>query len=110
MSRTLHKFIRQTREEKITFQHRLDLHQPLLRQFKIEIHVQRGDKLGDGIGVLVGFLFDDADELTDLFLVLIRVSFAEVGGYDRGGDVAEDPGAGGLNGVYVGGGKEELTE
>jgi hypothetical protein len=33
-----------------------------------------------------------------------------MGGYDCGGEVAEDPGGGGLDGVYVGGGEEEFAE
>jgi len=33
-----------------------------------------------------------------------------MGGYDCGGEVAEDPGGGSLDGVYVGGGEEEFAE
>jgi len=43
-------------------------------------------------------------------VVIVGVSFAEMGGYDCGGEVAEDPGGGCLNGVYVCRGEEEFAE
>jgi hypothetical protein len=110
MSGTLHKLLRQTRQKEITFQHRLHLRQPLLRKFKIKIHVQSIHKLGNRIGILISLLLDDSNELTNLFLVVVRISFAEMGCYDCGGEIAKDPGWGGLNGVYVGGGEEEFAE
>ena len=69
MSRTLNKLIRQTRQEKITFQHRFNLHQLLLRQIKIKINIQSINKLGNRIRVLICLLFYDFDELPDLFVV-----------------------------------------
>ena len=39
MSRTLHKLLRQTGQEKITFQHGFNLRQLFLRQIEIEIHI-----------------------------------------------------------------------
>lgn len=33
-----------------------------------------------------------------------------MGGYNCNGEVAEDPGGRGLDGVYVGGGEEEIAE
>ena len=110
MSRTLNKLVRQTGKEEITFQHRLNLHQLLLRQFKIKIHIQSIDKLGDGIGILVCLLFDDTDKLANLFLVGVRVAFAEMGSDYCGGDISEDPGRWGLDGIDVSGGEEEFAE
>jgi len=92
MSRTFNKLIRQTGKKKVTFQHRLNLHQSFLRQLEIEINIQCSDKFSNWIRILVSFLFDDAHEFTDLFLVLIRILLAEVRGYDCGGDVTKDPG------------------
>src|SRR3981189_1901405 len=106
MSRTLNKLVRQTSKEEITFQHRLNLHQLLLRQFKIKVHIQSIDKLSDGIGILVSLLFDDTDKLANLFLIGVRVTFAEMGSDYCGGDVSKNPGRGGLEGVDVGGGEE----
>ena len=110
MSRTLDKLIRQTRQEKITFQHRLNLHQLLLRQIEIKIHIQGIHKLGNWVRVLIRLLLYNLDELAHLFVVIVRVSFAEMGGYDCGCEVAENPGGGSLDGVYVGGGEEEFAE
>jgi hypothetical protein len=69
MPRTLYKLVCQTRQKEITLQHRLNLHQLSLRQIKIIVYVQRRDKLGDWIGVLIRLLFDDFDEIAELFLV-----------------------------------------
>jgi len=91
MSCTLHEFIRQTGEEEITFQDNLNLTQLLLCQLEIVIHVQRIDKLCDWIRVLVCFLFDDADEFADLFLVVVGIAFAEMRGYCRGREIADYP-------------------
>jgi hypothetical protein len=110
MSRTLHKLVRQARQKKITLQHRLNLHQLPLRQVKIIVNVQSRDKLSDRIGVLIGFLFDDFDEVAELFLVAVCIAFAQLGGYDGGSEVADYPGGGSLNGVYEGGGEEEFAE
>lgn len=71
MSRTLDKLIRQTRQEKITFQHRLNLHQLLLRQIEIKIHIQRIHKLGNWIRVLIRLLLYNLDELAHLFVVVV---------------------------------------
>lgn len=76
MSRTLHKLICQTSQEEITFQHSLNLREFLLRQLKIKINVQCSDEFGDRIGVLIGFLFNDANEFTYLLLVVVCVAFA----------------------------------
>ena len=92
MPRTLHKLLRQTRQKEITFQHCLNLDQLLLREFKIKIDIKRIHKLCNRVRVLVHFLFDDFNEITNLFLVGVCIAFAELGGDDRGRQVADDPG------------------
>jgi len=91
MSRTLNKLLRQTRKKEITLQHRLNLHQLLLCQFEVKVHIQSIDKLGDWIGILITLLFDDTDKFADLFLVGVRVAFAEMGSDYCGGEISKDP-------------------
>lgn len=71
MSCTLNKLICQTRQEEITFQHRLNLHQLFLCQIKIKIHIQSINKLSNRIRVLICFLLYNFDEFTDLFVVIV---------------------------------------
>lgn len=110
MPRTLHKLLCQTGQKEITFQDRLNLHQFFLRRFKIKVDIKRKDEFCDRVCVLIRFLPDNFDEVADLFLVGVCVAFAELGGDDCGGDVADYPGTGGLNGVYEGRGEEEFAE
>ena len=110
MSRTLNKLFCQTSQEKITLQYRLHLHQLLLRQLKIKIHIQSINKLSNRIRILIRLLLDDTDEFANLFLICIRVTFAEVGSYYRGSNVSKDPGRRGLDGIDVSGGEEEFGE
>ena len=97
MSSTFHKLICQTRQKEITLQHSLNLHQLLLRQFKIKIHIQCINKFGNRIRILMSFLFNNSYEFPNLFLIEICVSFTKVGGYYGGSKVSNDPGRGSLN-------------
>lgn len=110
MSRTLNKLLRQTSQEKITLQHRLNLHQLLLRQFEIKINIQSRNKLSNRIRILIRLLLNDTNEFANLFLICIRITFAEMGSHYGGSNVSKDPGGGGLDGVDVGGGEEEFAE
>ena len=92
MPRTFDKLFGQTRQKEITFQHSLNLDQLPLRKFKIKIDIQRIHKLRNRVRVLVRFLFDDLNEVTNLFLVGVSVALAELGGDDCGRQVADDPG------------------
>lgn len=110
MSGTLNKLLRQTSEEEIALKDRLNLHQFLLRQFEVKVHIQSSNKLGDRICILICLLFDDANKFAHLFLVRIRVTFAKVRSYNCGGDVSKNPGRWGLNGVDVCRGEEQFAE
>lgn len=97
-------------EEKVSSKHLFGLDEFLLRFLEVEVDVQRLDEVRDGVVVLVAFLPDDAGQVFQLLLVHARVPAAVAVRDDGGGEVAQDPGAVGLDGVDVGGGEEELTE
>ena len=91
MPRTLYKLVCQTRQKEITLQHRLNLHQLLLCQFEIKVHIQSIDEFGDWIRILITLLLDDTDKFADLFLVCVRVAFAEMRSDYCGGEISKDP-------------------
>jgi hypothetical protein len=100
-------------KEEIAAQNIVGLGKLLLGLLKVKVDVESLDELADGVAVLVGFLSDDADQV--LQLLLVRVLAVLAGGAvavgdDGSGEVTQDPGAGGLNGVDVCGGEEEVGE
>lgn len=77
---------------------------------KVEVDVERLDEVGDGIGVLVVLLLDNANNVLELLLVLTSVTGAGAVGDDSGGQVSEDPGAGSLDSVDEWCGEEEIAD
>lgn len=100
-------------KEKVGLENGVGLGQTLLSLLKVKVDVESPDKLADGVGVLVGLLSYDAHKILELLLVRAVAALGDgavsVGDY-CGGEVAENPGACGLDGVDVGGGEEELGE
>ena len=100
-------------EEEVVAQNLVGLAELLLGLLEVEVDVESLDELADGVAVLVGFLSDDADQVLELLLVrvlAVLASRAVTVGDDGSGEIAQDPGASGLNGVDVGGGEEEVGE
>lgn len=97
-------------QEKVVLENLLGLAELLLGLLKVKVDVQSLDEVGDGVGVLVALLADDADQVLELALVLVRVAGAAAAGNDGGGQVAQDPGAVCLDGVDVGGGEEHVGQ
>ncbi len=91
----LDKIIQARHQEEVVHQHRLAVAQLLLRPVKVKINVQVLDEGGDGVLVGVGLLLDHLDE------VLHDVAARGLVGDDGGGEIAQDPGAGRLDGVEV---------
>lgn len=71
-------------------------------------NVECVDELGDGIVVLIGLLADVADDVLELLLLSGRVAGASTTGDDGSDEVAQNPGARGLDGVDVGSGEEHV--
>lgn len=108
---SLNEGIGSRNEEEVAPQHILGLTQLLLGLLKVEVNVQRLNEVGDGVGVFVALLANDADQVLQLLLVDVAVLVGTVAvGDDGGGEVAQDPGAAGLDGVDVGGGEEKVGQ
>lgn len=97
-------------QEEVALENLLGLTELALGLFEIKVDTERGNKLGDGVTVLVKLLLDDTDEILELLLVGARVAGAIAVGDYRSGEVPEDPGARGLDGVDESGGEEELDQ
>jgi len=100
-------------KEEVAAQNLVGLGELLLSLLEVEVDVESLDKLADGVAVLVGFLSNDADKVLELLLVRVLAVLAGGAvavGDDSSGEVTQDPGAGGLNGVDVCGGEEEVGE
>ena len=110
MSRSLHESVRSRDEEEVGAEHFFGLDQFLLRLLEVEVDVQRLDEVRDGVIILVTLLADNPRQVLELLLIQARVAAAVAVRDDGGGEVAQDPGAVGLDGVDVGGGEEELAE
>lgn len=110
MTRRLNERVRGRDEEEVRAQHLFGFGEFALRFLEVEVDVERLDEVGDGVVVLVAFLLDDPHDVLELLLVLARVARAAAVGNDSGGEVAQDPGAGGLDGVDEGGLEEELAD
>jgi hypothetical protein len=110
MSGRIHKLVRGAKQEEVVLENLLRLAELLLRLLKIKVDVQGLDEVGDGVAVLVALLPDYPDEVLELLLVLVRVAALAAVGDNGGGEVAQDPGAVGLDGVDVRGREEHVGE
>jgi hypothetical protein len=109
----VHKRIRGIQQEEVALQNLLRLAEFLLRLLKVKVNVQGFDEVRDRVVVLVALLPDNAHEILDLLLVLIRVAASGrlvPACYHGCGEVSQDPGAVGLDGVDVGGREEHIGE
>ena len=106
----LHKRIRGRGEKEVPLQHFLRFTKLFLRFFEIEIDVECIDEVCYRVTVLIPFLPDYTDKILQQFLVRICASRAASVGDDGGGEISEDPGAVGLDGVDEGGGEIEVGE
>ena len=97
-------------QEEVVLENLLGLAELLLGLLEVKVDVEGLDEVGDGVGVLVTLLADNADQILELALVLVRVAGAAAAGDDGSGEVAQDPGAVCLDGVDVGGGEEHVGE
>lgn len=100
-------------EEKVALQNLVGLGKFLLGFLEIKVDIEGLDEVGDGVVVLVALLSHDADEVLELLLVGTLAVLADGTvsvGDDSGGEIAKDPGAGGLDGVDVGWGEEEFGQ
>jgi hypothetical protein len=102
MPRGIYKLIRMPEQKEVVLENLLALAELLLRLFKVKVNVEGLDEVGDRVAVLVSLL--------ELLLVRVGVAAAVAGGDDGGGEVAQDPGARGLDGVDVGGAEEGVGD
>lgn len=110
MSCGFNERVRGSDEEEIRAEDFLGFREFSLGLFEVEVDIECLYKVGDWVVVLVVFLLDDADHVFELFLVLSCVSRAATVGDYGCSEVAEDPGAGGLDCVDKGGREEELAD
>lgn len=95
-------------EEEVGAQDLLGETELTLGLLEVEVDVEGANEVGDGVAVLVGLLLHDADDVLQLLLVLAGTPRTAATGDNAGGQVAENPGAVGLDGVDVGGAEEEV--
>jgi hypothetical protein len=110
MPRGIYKLIRVPEQKEVVLENLLALAELLLRLFKVKVNVEGLDEVGDGVAVLVALLAHNANQVFKLLLVRVGVAAAVAGGDDGGGEVAQDPGARGLDGVDVGGAEEGVGD
>ena len=107
---SINECVRRTEQEEVVLQDLLSLAELLLSLLKVKVDVQRLDEVGNGVGVLVALLPDNANQVLELPLVLVRVAATVAACDDSGGQVAQDPRAVCLDGVDVGGGEEHFCK
>lgn len=98
-------------KEEVALEDGVGLCQALLCLFKVKVYVESANKLADWIGVFVSLLSHDAHEILELLLVRRVAALCDGAvsvGDDCCGEVAQNPGARGLDGVDVGGREEEF--
>jgi len=110
MSCSLNERVGCSNKEEITSQHLFSFAEFLLRFFKIEVDVEGLDEVGNGVGVFIIFLLDDADDVLQLLLVLASVPSATTVRNDGCREISKDPGAGRLYSVNEGCGEKEFTD
>ena len=91
----LYKVIQTGHQEEIVHQHRLAVPQLLLGPVKIKVDREVLNEGGDGVLVGVRLLLDHLDQ------ILHHVAPRGLVRDDRGGQVAQYPGTGGLDGVKI---------
>lgn len=97
-------------EEEVIGEDGLGLEELGLGLGKVVVNVKGTDKVSDGVLVLVKLLANDADKVLESALVVGVVAALGVEGDDGGGEVADDPRAGGLDCGDVGSGEKEIDE
>lgn len=100
-------------EEKVALENVVCLGESLLSLLKVKVDVESVDELGDWVSVLVALLPHDADKILELLLVGHVAALGDRSvsvSDDCGGEVSEEPWAGGLDGVDEGGGEIEISE
>ena len=97
-------------QEEVAPKDLLGEHELVLGLFEIKVDAEGVDEAGDGVLVLVGLLLDDANNVLHLLLLDTGVLRPAAVGDDGNGEVAEDPGGVGLDGVDEAGVEEEVEE
>ena len=110
MSRGIDELISGAEKEEIVFENLLCLAELLLGLFKVKVNVQGLDEVSNRVVIFVVLLADNAHEVLELLLILIRVAGLVAAGDNGGSEVAQDPGAAGLDGVDVGGREEHVRK
>jgi hypothetical protein len=104
------KAIRAGTEEEVIPQNFFRLQQLLLGLFEIKVHVQRFDKVGQRVGILVPFLLDHPYQVLQLLLVRIAIPALAAVSNDSRSQIPQDPWADGLYCVDEGGREEKLGQ
>lgn len=84
--------------------------QGFARSVEVVRDVEGGDELREGVLVFIRLLADVPHDVLHLLLLQTGIPGAAAAGDDSGDEVAQDPGAGGLDGVDVGGGEEHVED
>lgn len=96
-------------KEEIGAEHFFCFRELLLGFLEVEIDVQRLNEVCNRVVVLVVLLFNNADDVLELLLVLTSIACAAAVRDYCCCEVSEDPRAGSLNGIDEWGGKEQLA-
>jgi len=102
-ARVFDELLVEGREEEVVGEDGLAFAEPLLGGLEVELDEEGVEELGDWVGVRVGFLLDDLEEVLEEHALLLV-------GDDSDGEVAEDVRARRLDGVQVLVIEEELQD
>ena len=97
-------------QEEVAPENLLGENKLVLSLLEVKVDAEGVDEAGDGVLVLVGLLLDDANNILHLLLLDTSVLRAAAVGDDGDGEVTEDPGRVGLDGVDEAGVEEEVEE
>ena len=95
-------------QEEVALQNLLRFAELLLRFLEVEVNVECIDKVCHWVAVFVALLPDHADEIFELFLVLVCVPCAASVGDNGGRKISKYPRAVGLDRVYERGREVEI--